>query len=157
MLAIFCLFTVYAEALETNHFARTNIYVELGGIAAPWSINADIRFKKQADGWGIRLGYGQSISTQLTYQNIAIACNRIWMLVPTKTHFFELGIGIANLFPGSDREKFDALIGRVSYFPLPDLHIGWRYQSPHAFSFRAGLHVPAILSYGIYFGGGWAF
>lgn len=71
--------------------ARQNVYVELGGNGIAFNAMYESRFRKAADGAGLKVGIGGFTSNYEKVFTLPVGVN--WLLTKDNKHFFEMGFG----------------------------------------------------------------
>ena len=70
---------------------RQNVYVELGGNGVAFNAMYESRFRKAADGAGLKVGLGGFTSSYEKVFTLPVGVN--WLLTKDNKHFFEMGFG----------------------------------------------------------------
>ncbi len=70
---------------------RQNVYVELGGNGVAFNAMYESRFRKAADGAGLKVGLGGFTSNYEKVFTLPVGVN--WLLTKDNKHFFEMGFG----------------------------------------------------------------
>lgn len=119
------------------------VFAELGGPGI-LSANYDIRFNKQTDGWGFRVGLGYNFNNNLSITTIPIGVNCL-LGHSNKGHFLELGANETMIMLGSNNQQYitynldgKELLPKRNYF-MTTFCIGYRSQpNEGGFNFRGG-------------------
>ncbi|MBB5395572.1 hypothetical protein [Mucilaginibacter sp. AK015] len=147
-----------ADSIQTsyaNKQAKT-FFFELLGPGAIYSINYDVRFKKQQDGWGGRAGISYYADNGDHLFTLPVAIN---YLAGKRGKYFEVGAGITYYNVNTNDVFFstqyeDVYFSDGTYYTksknhsgiIGTLNFGYRYQPVDGgFSFRAGVS-PVITS-----------
>lgn len=162
MKKIICLFTLVAFALkfdslfaqESSDFRRKSVYLELLGNSVAYSVNFDMRFKRnQQDGLGFRVGAGGFSITGFNSDGIEVKAN-LWTfplelnyLMGKKRSAFETGIGVSPLLLGAKIEIDDDKIAGTGSGANVFLNLGYRFQ-PLKNGFTARINWTPIINSG---------
>jgi hypothetical protein len=93
---------------------RQNVYVELGGNGVAFNAMYESRFRKSADGAGLKVGLGGFTSSYEKVFTLPVGVN--WLLTKDNKHFFEMGFGATFLHY---EDKFDWGWPGGTYDPYP--------------------------------------
>lgn len=135
------------EKAYANKRAKT-FFFELLGPGAAYSVNYDIRFSKQQDGWGGRAGISYYANAGEHLFTLPLVLN---YLAGKHGKYFEVGAGITYYNVNSndlffDNSNYGSSPNDINSGILGTLNFGYRYQPVEGgFSFRGGVS-PVISS-----------
>ncbi|MCC8408932.1 hypothetical protein LJ707_08315 [Mucilaginibacter sp. UR6-1] len=152
-----------AKYTDANKRAKT-FFFELLGPGAAYSVNYDVRFKKQQNGWGGRAGISYYANAGEHLFTVPLVVN---YLAGKNGKYFEVGGGITYYNVNSndlffDNTNYGNSADDVNSGIIGTLNFGYRYQPVDGgFSFRGGvspvINSERFLPYWPYISFGYAF
>lgn len=145
---------VTVSAQEGSDYIRKSVYLELLGNSLAYSVNYDMRFKKnQQDGLGFRIGAGGFSITGYDSDGVEVK-GSLWTfpialnyLMGKKRSALEAGLGVTPLILGAKIEVDDEKIGSTGSGANVFFNLGYRFQ-PLKNGFTARINWTPIINSG---------
>ena len=154
LVSAFLVKALSVSAQEGSDYIRKSVYLELLGNGLAYSVNYDMRFKKnQQDGLGFRIGAGGFSITGYDSDGVEVKGSLLTFpielnyLIGKKRSALETGIGVSPLFLGAKIEVDDEKIGGTGSGANVFLNLGYRFQ-PLKKGFTARINWTPIINSG---------